>query len=353
MKIAILTLNTYINYGNRLQLFSIHKILDNNPNIKAIDTLILEFDKKKEKKKKKSKESLLLRKRRERERVFKIFSFNCFNEIGIDGNDKDKIEKISMYDYVIIGSDQVFNPSLKYPSPFDFCSFLKSEKIIVLSASFGREFRDIETKYHESFRKGLNNIIKLSVREEEGANIVKKLTGKEIKVLPDPCLCLTKDEWDKFIPISINRPKKYIFTYFLNQKKINKEIFEFIDRIVKEEELEIININNPRSEYFSSSPFSFLEYIKNAKYVITNSFHGLCFSIIFRKKFIACDIVTNLSVQSRIDNLLNIFSLQSRKFDKTKNFDFEYNNDDLETKIKTGKEEMLNFLNNGLNEVLK
>lgn len=319
IKIGILTLTTYINYGNRLQLYAIHRMLNTVcKKKKQVDTIILEFD---NKKKIESKPSLLKTKRLQRTKVFKEFSSNCFNEVRIKGNNEYKMQELDKYDYIIIGSDQVFNPALKYPWPFDFCSFLNPDKIIVLSGSFGRCYSGIEPKLRPFFKKGLSRIKNLSVREKTAQGIVYKLTGKESKLILDPCLFGNKRSWGTFAnrQRAFYKPDKYIFTYFLNQKRLNPEVLSYINRLSKREDLKVINCNDPKSNYFFISPYEFVDLIRHATYVITNSFHGLCFSVIFEKQFLMCDINTNLSVQSRIDDLLDILDLKYRKFQNAKN----------------------------------
>lgn len=345
-KIGVLSLNTYINYGNRFQIYAISEILKCIDKDIHIDILILDFGEKPNKKKKKS---LLLERRKERIKTFKEFSFRYLNEKIIYGDNKYKIEEISRYDYIIIGSDQVFNPTLKYPYPFDFCNFLQSEKIITISPSFGREFKDIEAKYYKTFKKGLDNILieNLTVREYSGAEIILKLVGRYPKITLDPCLYLGRKKWDNLCNTKI-RYDNIIFTYFLNQRKVNKDVINYIDKLAEKENLKVVNINNPKDDLFAEGPETFLTLLKNAKYVITNSFHGLCFSLIFEKKFIACDIVTNLSVQSRIDNLLKIFNLNDRKFENIKNIESEIDYTEIKNKLNSERITFTNYLFNAL-----
>lgn len=126
-------------------------------------------------------------------------------------------------------------------------------------------------------------------------------------------MLLTAEEWDKVS----KRPKqlntdKYILNYFLGElsEKRKKEI----NRIAKENNCEVINILDKNSPFYQTGPSEFLYLEKNAFLICTDSFHSCVFSIIYDRPFIVFDREDkNVSMNSRIETLLNKFELQNRK----------------------------------------
>ncbi len=127
-------------------------------------------------------------------------------------------------------------------------------------------------------------------------------------------MMLNAEEWDKVVL----RPKqlktdKYILNYFLGN--LSQERKQEIERVAKENNCEIINILDIDSGFFSTGPSEFLYLVKNAFLVCTDSFHSCVFSILFNRPFLVFDREDNVvSMNSRIDTLLNKFLLESRKY---------------------------------------
>lgn len=306
MKIAIVTITTYTNYGNRFQLIGLTKYLQNKGY--EVDNLI-PFSLTSKKKKKKN------NLRTEKKKTFIEFSRKYINEIRLDVNQVNYKELINKYDYFIIGSDQIWHPLLlkKIPHPFTFLNFVPDDKKIAISASFGMS--QIADRYFIRYVEGLKDFKNISLREPEGNNIIKNLCLENYNnpVLIDPSMLLNKKQYAK-IGEQIERPKNYILTYFLGN--ISSDIRMKIIELSKKYNYQIININNKRNKkYFIASPAQFIYLMNNSNCVFTDSFHGTIFSMIFRKPFVNVDLKLNRpSVQSRIDNLLSKFNFMNRKY---------------------------------------
>ena len=187
------------------------------------------------------------------------------------------------YDFFIVGSDQVWNPHWVNSSDV-FLEFANSDKRIAYSASFG--IGELPKDKEAGFKKGLEGMKHISVRENAGAEIVKKLTGREVPVLLDPTLTLTKDQWDKIVSRPAwYRDEKYILVFFLS--KLPELARVEIERIAKENNFKIVELMDETNiDYYTSTPEEFLYLIKNAGLVYTDSFHCTVFSILFNTAFV-------------------------------------------------------------------
>jgi len=155
----------------------------------------------------------------------------------------------------------------------------------------------------------LNTFAFISVREKTGARIVKELIGRDVPVLVDPVMMLTKQEWlltAKKPRMICKRP--YVFKYFLGEKN------EDVDKWANNNgfaSYEMMDNNNPR--LYCSGPGEFLTLINNAELIYSDSFHCIAFSIIFRKPFIVSARKGNYNyMTSRLETLLEKFGLQNR-----------------------------------------
>jgi hypothetical protein len=348
-KVGIITICDYINYGNRLQNFATQEVLRslefqvetivNAPPIKienrqkenyhTIKNLFTEdFFKKivaklKYEINKKSYEKCY-RKKRETFRRFTdehiIEAPFLITEDNIPSNFGE------YYDFFVVGSDQVWNPIFRKGSPVDFLTFAPQHKRIAFAPSFG--ISSIPDKFIEDYRKWLSQMNSLSVREQAGARIISKLTGKDAVVLVDPTLMLTKEKWLSVSkPAAIKARKDYLLTYFLGS--VSKENEKKINEIAKRKNLELINLASMKDKArYSADPGEFIDYINSSSVFFTDSFHGAVFSILLEKPFVILEREGNIpSMNSRIDTLLSTFNLMSRKWHQIKNIDEVYSID--------------------------
>lgn len=225
-------------------------------------------------------------------------------------NGKDLSKKIERYkfDYYIVGSDQVWNPAFS-GRDYEFLTFAPKEKRLSFSASFGVD--DIPEKQKERYADALNGMRYISVREEQGIHIARSLTGREdIDLTLDPTLLLDNDKWDRLIQNSgVNKPPKYIATYFLGE--FPNAVIEFAQK----HNLPILMLNSKKTlDLYSVDPTGFLDVLHDADYIFTDSFHALAFSLKFHKEFYVFERkeIGQANMFSRLNNLLELFDLTER-----------------------------------------
>lgn len=315
-KIGILTINDDGNFGNRLQNYALQEVLKKK-NLK-VETILnqkgihgINYIKKYIKTMIKV---MLPLKKFERYKKFRKFNreFIKFSRFKIEEEYIPK-ELEKKYDFFVTGSDQVWNPTFGRMSDIDFLTFAPKEKRNSFSASFG--ISDIPEELKDYYRERLQNLNKISVREERGKEIVENLTGrKDVEVLLDPTMLLQDKEWDKVLKKPKNlKEQKYILTYFLGEISINRK--KEIERIARENNCIIINMLDRNSEFYANGPSEFLYLEKNAFLICTDSFHSCVFAIIYNRPFIVFDREDKLErMNSRIDTLLNKFELKDRRY---------------------------------------
>ena len=191
------------------------------------------------------------------------------------------------YSEFITGSDQVFSSDCAGFDGVYFLTFANSSQKFSYSGSLGTEF--IKEDKKQEYINRLQDFQKISVREKSSKVLLEKLLKKQVDVHIDPTLLLDKKFWDNFA--QCDAPKeKYIFVYTVLKPK---KLLDYALKLSKETGLKILFLNNQSFKKVKGvtylSPCSvemFLSYIKNAEYVLTNSFHGTAFSVVFEKKFL-------------------------------------------------------------------
>lgn len=218
----------------------------------------------------------------------------------------------SQFDVFICGSDQIWNPTYATTSALAFCSFAP-EKTVCLSPSFG--VSEIPEFRKEEYTQWLKEIKILSVREDAGKKIVKELTGRTCEVFLDPTMLIPVEVWKTLCRRpQIKLPERYIVCYFLG--RITKDYKSKIEKIAKDKEIPVVmlfDILNP--EYYILDPAEVLYVISHADLVMTDSFHGTVFSILFHKNFYVFDRNEGGSkMNSRVETLLNKFKMMDRMY---------------------------------------
>ena len=233
------------------------------------------------------------------------------------------------FDFVCIGSDQVWKPRA-LNSYYAYGFFHNSDNVFSYAPSFG--VSNISAECVDEVKDGLNNLQSISVREQRGAEIIKEMIHKDVDVLVDPTMLLTTDKWDSILKEPLKVPKKgFVMTYFLGN--YSKKRKRYIKQFAKKNHLEIIDLGQVNfRKYYCTDPAEFLYFIKNAKMIFTDSFHGTVFSILYGKPFYVMKREDELeSMSSRIETLLDKFGLQDRvvnNYNQQVNFDIDLKNRD-------------------------
>ena len=195
------------------------------------------------------------------------------------------------YDVVIYGSDQIWRKQvgLNRYNPFYFGdNKIRTQHHISYAASMGiLPNNDIDKK---EVKELVSHLDRISVREEGLRQLLLSLGYKDVVLSLDPTLLLNSEKWDKYLPTEPYNGKRYVLVYMLQAKAFN--IGE-IKKFAEAKGLELIVLRGSaitretETNITSAGPYEFINLLKNADYVFTSSFHGLAFSILYRKQFYA------------------------------------------------------------------
>lgn len=355
-KIALMTWYTYYNYGTVLQAVSLYKIIKqlgynvdiinympkkNRPYSceKVYYTLLKKMS---EKLKVMLNPSIVTK---ERKHLYSDFLLNNITLTNICRSFPELYALNEKYDAFVCGSDQIWSP-LDYDDKY-FLKFVDEEqKMVAYAPSMGTN--KIDNEYLKvKLSQNIKRFVNLSVRERDGVELIKHITGKEAKIVLDPTFLMSKDNWNNFIDdnVEVISDKKYIICYFLGK---NEKYSKYVSELSKKTGIPYYVIpvkknqfKNPNKVPFEIGPKEFVSLIKNACYVCTDSFHGMAFSIIYNVPFTAfkrfSDKDSN-NQNSRLINLLETLNLTerlipiSRKYDfsEFEKCDFEFANNILE-----------------------
>lgn len=259
-------------------------------------------------------------------------------------------------DYYIIGSDQVWNPNYYGESQLKkniyFAAFAEAEKKVCFSPSFG--IQELPQEWIPWFREQLLSFRYISVREEAGAGIVKRLLDKDAEILIDPTMMLTACDWMKLAkePVHVDFSKPYILTCFLGgrSEKAEKDLAAYAG----ENGLAVYHLQDfSQPHIYAAGPCEFIYLVSQARLVMTDSFHACVFSFLFRKPFLVYDRAgKGDSMMSRLYTFLDKFSLRRKYADSgIPNDIFECHYEEGYKRLLTEREKVKQFLNKSMNFV--
>ena len=363
MKIGILTFHRAVNYGACLQAFALKGFLEN----KGYEVDIIDYRSnyiegiynnpllKGTRIKTKIKNIITWSAQKKRNQKFKEFVrtyLKCSEENSLYTKDQLK-EAEKKYDKIIVGSDQVWNTLCTGNDTVYYLDFIEdNSKKFSYAASFGI----VNNEYYEleNLKKLLKEFNKISVREKKGADILEKMTGIKAPICLDPTFLMSRKDWINKID-KINR-KNYVLVYSLSMPK---SIVDYAEKLAKQKNMDVIyfTLNNlfsiKEKRVINGSPMEFLSYFENADYVITNSFHGTAFSLIFNKNFTIFKNANKNHDNSRLENILSLVNLENRMINEgeEKFFEEEINykivNDILNKKVDESKKYIDEILGDG------
>lgn len=317
MKIGIITFHWGTNYGGVLQAYALQIFLTKyGHDVKIIDYKPARFEKTiikcfLAKNPWVIKNNLL--------EYFKEKSFIPYREKYLNTTERYfSLDELKMnppdFDVYICGSDQIWNPGFilagEMKKTTTYYLDFGNEKIkrIAYAVSFGCEEYSVEVK--RIVAPLLKKFDAISVREKSGCKIIHDMGYENACLMPDPSLLVSAEDYNKIIYCSKRRDiSDSCFFYVIhdNQRRIKK-----IEKYFREKLNEKV-VSTTSFQYSIMSIENWLLYIKETKIIITNSFHGIAFSLLFNKQFISVPVEGNgAGMNDRVITLLDYFNLKDR-----------------------------------------
>lgn len=261
-----------------------------------------------------------------------------------------QIAKGNEYFKFICGSDQVWCSTTMYVDPLMYLRFAPKHKRIAYAPSIGRNYIPNYNRFQ--MKKYISEIPYISIREDDGQRLVKELTGRNIPVVLDPTLLLEENQWEQLAYSEIRTKEKYALLYFLDETtEINqKEIAEFLEQqhlyaYSIGQEMQVI-AKSGNIQCLDCGPNDFLGLIQNAEIVITDSYHGMLFSMIFHKKFWSVErAYQQYDQSSRQRTILSRLGLEKRYIKNCKDISLELiDYVSIRKRLKQLREESIDYL---------
>lgn len=233
----------------------------------------------------------------------------------------DEIERSGNIEMFICGSDQIWNPEIFHNKidPVYFAGLSNVKKKISFASSFGSyKFNTAEKKAVAAYLRDFNSI---SVREEYGKRFIDSLgINANINLVLDPTLCITAESWKRIVnncSRNIKVDGDYLLLYFVNKKPKCQKLIDYLSSKlklktiwVKNDDLKRLNVDRI---ICNATPYDFVNLISNARFVLTDSFHGTAFSINFNVDFMS---VVNIKNPERTKYLCKKLGLMNRIIDE-------------------------------------
>lgn len=351
MKAGIITLYGNVNYGNKLQNYAVSRLLalrgvEATTFVPRSQSAVTNYVWR----------AIRLAQRAmltgyERDRTAGFEKFTSGIPVKYLLTEAAKRKSAKEYDFLVLGSDQIWHPRAFNLREERFGSFFSSERVLCIAASFG--VSDLPQDCIKYYREGLSRLEWISVREDDGARLVKRLAGKDVPVLADPTIGLPIEEWRK-VSSSARCPesKKYMLLYALGG--LSDDQMKYLRDLAKQRNAMLIDIldkNDPY--YYIASPEEFIGLIENADCVFTDSFHASVFSMLFETPVNILKRQGSASnVFSRLETFAKTYGLEKRILEKADfktlqdyfSCDYRYASGVVETKRKELNEFIDNFI---------
>lgn len=284
---------------------------------------------------------------RKRCKIFNDFIANNLNTISFD-----KVNEVST---LVLGSDQIWNPNISRgfdPVFFGKIGDNKKRQVCSYAASIGVSI--LNEKQQKEFSEELKNVDHISVREESAKKIIEKIDSNiKVSVDLDPTLLLSEQKWSDLAK-EYHNDKPYIFVYslsgypetYLTAQKVASYLGAEIIEVTIKNQKPFLHVKHKLLK--TVSPEDFLGMIKNSEAVVTDSFHGTVFSLIFHKPMY---VIPNKTKGSRMVELLKSVNLESRIV-KSENNKLDFHKIDFEEvdkRLRTQKDNSLAHLINSIN----
>lgn len=365
MKIGVVTVISHeiFNYGNVLQAFALNYYIREKTN-SEVYTIEL----------KKQKETItapllyaykrikrILKKDVKGQRIIsdeKKWKFENFYSDFVPSKTYENINEITNdgYNAFVVGADVVWHQEHAFINSLSFLDFGNDYKPVKMSyaASLGNEW--IPKENWKEIRRCLNDFVGVSVRENSAVKYFENIGVNDVRYVLDPVFLVDCNIWesimskpnleginlDKFCMVYLLTPKKYeveFLSKYLEQSGIEAVIVSYHDKSYKD-----IKLHQKAFLFDNCSPQEWLWLVRNCEMVVTDSFHGLAFSLIFEKKF--C-IMNRNSMMNRIIDLLKQIGLENSLVKE------EYKEDDIDLNVEySGVVEKLSMMKQSSREYL-
>ena len=277
----------------------------------------------------------------------RYFLQKYFDRVYKINDKKDLLNLNNLSNIFVVGSDQVFRPNINNNIYNDFLlNYVnKKKKKIAFSASFGVDKEQFLKENSDQTIKYIKNSLKsfdfISVREKSGLEICRDLFDIQAEWIIDPVFILNKSKYCELIKNSSKDFSGNIVSYLF--EKQNHKIYSYLRKKYKKNVVELWHSN--------LSIENWLNAIKNCEFLVTNSYHAMCFAIIFNKPFIALSKDTGAS--TRFDSLYEMLDIKDQSvsnideiYERDCIFKIDYNH--VNHRIKEERQRGLEFLKNVL-----
>lgn len=296
-----------------------------------------------------------------RNKAFEQFAETFFHVSPYCKNREELSKMAENYSAFLVGSDQLWRTDSVEHGYYTLEWVPDHIRKIAYSTSIGvKEVPWFQVKKNRRF---MNRFDYMALREQSACDLVYKLTGRKVQVVLDPTLLFTGEQWIGIQQIEPLTTGKYIFCYLLGNNPWQREL---IKRVKAETGLKIVALQHldeyiPSDEGFADEapynvgPREFLNYIRNAEYVFTDSFHCSVFSILYKKKFFTFSRFSETAKQStntRIDNLMSLTGLQQRRVNTKTSVDAILNTQsdyaEVDKRLQLQRKSSMGYLRNAL-----
>ena len=224
------------------------------------------------------------------------------------------------FDYFSAGSDQIWSPYSRDVNKNMFLTFAPKEKRIAYVPSIGVD--ELPAEKIDEYQKYFEGFHHISVREESAKEIVYKYSGKKAEVLIDPTLMVPVEEWEKLEEKPcFHTSENYVLYYHLG----TDTHFEKVKEIAAETDAVIVDVTKD-DQYYGMGPGEFLWLIHHARAIVTDSYHGTIFSLIYHRPFWICNRTgTSVNMNGRFQTLFAKFPEMRHhisEYQKKESFDF-------------------------------
>lgn len=295
-----------------------------------------------------------------RNKAFDQFAETFFHVSPYCKNREELTKMAENYSAFLVGSDQLWRTDSVEHGYYTLEWVPDHIRKIAYSTSIG--VKEVPWFQVEKNKRFMNRFDHIALREQSACDLVYKLTGRKVPVVLDPTLLFTGEQWSEIQQQEPLTEGKYIFCYLLGDNPSQRE---FIKKVKEKIGYKIVALQQlddyiPSDEGFADEapyvgPREFLNYIRNAEYVFTDSFHCSVFSILYKKNFFTFSRFAEGAKQStntRIDNLLHITGLEERRMTKNKTVEdvisYKGSFDGVDARLNAYRKSSMDYLHNAL-----